>query len=275
MAGLFPPYGVAFPRNTQSIAASNRLVWRKNPSPLVTFPMFKQGLASKLGHDLADRTADGQVRLRAGKLGLVDDHQLVPTVVPHQPRRRVHRQGGATDDEDFRMADSGHRRHEDLLVQPLLIEDHVGLDDPAAAAPGDTGAVCNGLHAVKGPAGLAVVPQHAAVELQHPAAPGLLVEAVDVLGDHRLQLPRRLPLRQLPVGGVGLGVQEEHFVPVEAEELLRVPLKEGVAQDGLRRVGVLLVVEPPGAPEVRNAGLRADAGAAEEDDAAALLHPFS
>ena len=44
-AVLFPPYCVDFPRNTQSIAASNRLVWRKNSSPLDTFPIFKQGLA--------------------------------------------------------------------------------------------------------------------------------------------------------------------------------------------------------------------------------------
>ena len=43
-AGLFPPYCVDFPCNTQSIAASNRLVWQKNPSPLSTFPIFKQGL---------------------------------------------------------------------------------------------------------------------------------------------------------------------------------------------------------------------------------------
>ena len=43
-AGLFPPYCVDFPCNTQSIAASNRLVWRKNPSPSGTFPIFKQGL---------------------------------------------------------------------------------------------------------------------------------------------------------------------------------------------------------------------------------------
>ena len=35
---------VGVPCNTQSIAASNRLVWRKNPSPSGTFPIFKQGL---------------------------------------------------------------------------------------------------------------------------------------------------------------------------------------------------------------------------------------
>ena len=44
-AVLFPPYCVDFPCNTQSIAASNRLVWQKNPSPSGTFPIFKQGLA--------------------------------------------------------------------------------------------------------------------------------------------------------------------------------------------------------------------------------------
>src|SRR5699024_10274369 len=47
-ASLFPPYCVDFPCNTQSIAASNRLVWRKNPSLLGKFPIFKQGLISQL-----------------------------------------------------------------------------------------------------------------------------------------------------------------------------------------------------------------------------------
>ena len=47
-AGLFPPYCVDFPCNTPSIAASNRLAWRKNPSPLGTFPIFKQGLRREM-----------------------------------------------------------------------------------------------------------------------------------------------------------------------------------------------------------------------------------
>src|SRR5699024_9587482 len=46
-AGLFPPYCVDFPCNTQSIAASNRLVWRKKLSPLGIFPIFKQDLINK------------------------------------------------------------------------------------------------------------------------------------------------------------------------------------------------------------------------------------
>ena len=46
-ASLFPPYCVDFPCNTQSIAASNRLVWRKNPSLLGKFPIFKQGLVAR------------------------------------------------------------------------------------------------------------------------------------------------------------------------------------------------------------------------------------
>ena len=62
----------------------------------------------------------------------------------------------------------------------------------------------------------AVVPMDAAVELQHPAAPGGLVEPVDVLGDDGLQLPGLLPFRQLVVGGVGLCVGGQELGPVEA-----------------------------------------------------------
>ena len=62
------------------------------------------------------------------------------------------------------------------------------------------------LQTVKFPAPLAVVPVDAAVELQHVPAAGGLVEPVDVLGDDGFQPALRLPLRQLFMGGVGLGL---------------------------------------------------------------------
>ena len=111
------------------------------------------------------------------------------------------------------------------------------------------------------------------MELVHGLAPRRLVEAVDVLGHHRVQLPRRLQLRQLQVGGVGLGVGKEHLVAVEAVELLRIFLEKGVAQNGLRRVLVLLVVQPVHAAEVGDSGLRAYPRAAEEHNVTTLTDP--
>ena len=61
-----------------------------------------------------------------------------------------------------------------------------------------------------------------------PAAGGLM-EAVDVLRHHGGELSLRLPLRQLPVGGVGLGLGGQHLGPVEAEKLLGVAFIKGMA----------------------------------------------
>ena len=111
------------------------------------------------------------------------------------------------------------------------------------------------------------------MELQDISAPRLLVEAVDVLGDDRFQLSRRLPLRQLFMGGVGLRVQIKHFVAVKAEKFLRIHLIEAVAQDGFRGVVIFLVVEAVGATEIGDAALRADPGPAEKDDVFAVVDP--
>ena len=78
------------------------------------------------------------------------------------------------------------------------------------------------------------------------------MEAVDVLGDDAAQLSRRLQLGQLLMGGVGLGPGIEHLVPVEAEKLLRVGVKEAAAEHGLRGEFVVLIVEAVGAPEILN-----------------------
>ena len=75
-ASLFPPYCVDFPCNPQRIAASNRLVWRKNPSLLGIFPIFKQGLAEQLHRSPAENRTlqqndDSCIKLPLREGGLV------------------------------------------------------------------------------------------------------------------------------------------------------------------------------------------------------------
>ena len=80
------------------------------------------------------------------------------------------------------------------------------------------------------------------MELIHHLAARHLVQPVDILGNHRLELARPLQLGQLLVGGVGLGVQAEHLVPVKPVEIPGVSHKIGMAENGLRRLVVLLAV---------------------------------
>ena len=115
------------------------------------------------------------------------------------------------------------------MIQPLLIEHYIRLDDAAAAAPGYPLGVQDVIQIIESAAVLAVIAVHAAVELQHIAAAGGLVESVDVLGHHCPQLSLPLPLRQLIVGSVGLGVGSQKLGPIEPEKLFRVAFIEGMA----------------------------------------------
>ena len=146
----------------------------------------------------------------------------MPLIVSNQPRGGIDVQRGAADHQHIRLRQGADGCLQRPLIQPLLIEHHIRLDDAAAAAPGHALRAEDMLQTVKFPAPLAVVPVDAAVELQHVPAAGGLVEPVDVLGDDGFQPALRLPLRQLFMGGVGLGVRGQQLGPVEAEKFFGV-----------------------------------------------------
>jgi hypothetical protein len=99
------------------------------------------------------------------------------------------------------------------------------------------------------------------------------VQAVDVLGHDGLEPARALELRKLAVRGVRLHVQRQHLLLVEPVEILGVLVEERVAEDRLGGIVEFLVVEPVHAAEVRDAGLRGHARAAEEHDVIAFRDP--
>ena len=84
-----------------------------------------------------------------------------------------------------------------------------------------------------------------------------------------------LQLCQPQVGSVGLCPLHNELIPVEPVELLGVLLPEGMAQDGLGRVIVLLVVQAVHAAEIGDAAFGGDPRAAKKDDAVALGNDFS
>ena len=112
------------------------------------------------------------------------------------------------------------------------------------------------------------------MELDHLFASRLLVQPVDILGQHGLELPLRLQLRQGQVAVVWLCLRIEHLFLIKAIEFLRPADKIAVADDLLRGLGILLIVQTVHAAEIRDAGLRGNAGAAEKDDASAFADPL-
>lgn len=66
------------------------------------------------------------------------------------------------------------------------------------------------------------------------------------------------------MGSIRLSFWEEHLIPVKTEEFFRMGTVKAVAQYGLRRIVVLLMVQTIHAAEVRNAAFGGDAGTAEK-----------
>ena len=108
------------------------------------------------------------------------------------------------------------------------------------------------------------------MQLVHGLAARGLMQPVNVLGDHGLQLALLFQLCQTQVCGVGLGSLYNELIAVKPVELFRVPFPEGVAENGLRRVVVFLVIQPIHTAEIRDAALGGHSRPAKKDDAAAL-----
>ena len=100
------------------------------------------------------------------------------------------------------------------------------------------------------------------------------MEAVYILGDDRLKLSSLLQPGQGLMGPVGESSGKQHPVLIKAVKFLRIPHIKAVAYDGLRRVFVLLVIEPVHTAEIRNPAFRGYSGSAKEHNIIAAVNPF-
>ena len=116
--------------------------------------------------------------------------------------------------------------------------------------------------------GDAVVCADGSVDLIDLFAAGLLVQSVDVLGDHAFQHARALKFRQLIVGGIGLCPAGIQVFSIVGKEDFRLFMQAVIAQQILRFVfGKALLplsVEAVFAAEIRDSALRRYTGSAQE-----------
>ena len=110
------------------------------------------------------------------------------------------------------------------------------------------------------------------MQLHHLTASRLLMQAVDILRDHRLQLSGLLQLCELPMRRVRLRVQRQHLILIEAVKLLRLPHKEGVTDNRLRRILILHMIKAILAPEVRNPAFGRNTRPSEENNIIASIY---
>ena len=102
------------------------------------------------------------------------------------------------------------------------------------------------------------------------------MQAVDVLGDHSLDLAHFFELGQRNMTAVGFGLGIDHLVSVKFIEFFGVVDEKAVGHHFFRREGgvELLAVNAARRSEIRNAGSRRNAGAAKEDDVVAFPQNF-
>ena len=187
-------------------------------------------------------------------------------IIVNQSCCRINHQGGASDNQHIRPVDIVHGLVQKRHVQTLLIEDHLRLDDAAAGTAGDTlhqpdlfaGVELSALHA-------AVLPD-GSVNLQNFFAARIGVQTVDILGNNAGKLSLFLQLCQSVMGPIRLNAGHKNLRPVKPVKLLRLPHEKGVAEDRLRRIVILLIIQPVHTPEIRHAALRGNPGTAEKDD---------
>ena len=172
------------------------------------------------------------------------------------------------------MSDIVHGFLQCPVIQPFLIQDHVGFNHTAAAAMRHAIALYNVVQIIKLSASGTVIPMYTAVKLQHLPASRHLVEAVNVLGNDRLKLPPLLQPGQGLVGLVWDSIGKQHPVLIKSVEFLRIPHIKAMAYDGLRRVLILLVIEPVHTAEIRNPAFRGYSGSAKEHNVITAANPF-
>ena len=190
-----------------------------------------------------------------------------------EPGGGVNSQRGAADNQQVGAANIVDRAFNHAVVQPFLIQNHIGFDNAAAGTGGDAGTVADKFHRIGGFAPHAVVAVNGAVELPDPLRTGQLMEAIDVLSHHGPQFSCRLQFRQLPMGGVGFCIKTQHLVPIKPIKFLGVPVEKAAAQNGFRRPAVLLIVQAIHTAKIWYSRLCGYSGAAEKNGAAALINP--
>ena len=160
------------------------------------------------------------------------------------------------------------------IVKAMLTMNFGPLRDSITSAFALPGGFLNKADGVKLTAARTIIAQGRAVQLVHHLAARRLVQTVDVLRYNGTALALAFPLGQLEVSRIRLCIKSQHFRPIEAIKLLSFAQKERVAENGLRRVVVFLVVQPVHRAEIRDAALGRYARTAEKDNVVAAVDPL-
>ena len=117
-----------------------------------------QAFPLQLREHLADGVGNHQPRRQIpGHRGLVDEGQLLASVVVDKSRGGPHIQGRAAHNQQIRLRNGLNGTIYHPVVQRLLVQHHIRLDDAPAAAPGHAVGMQDVIQVIKFSAPLTVV----------------------------------------------------------------------------------------------------------------------
>ncbi|CDN41145.1 hypothetical protein BN871_AC_00390 [Paenibacillus sp. P22] len=204
----------------------------------------------------------------------VDDNKLIAAVQAHEARSRMHRQRRASYDERVGLLDLECRAIQEIRIEVLLIQHDIRLDDAfAGRAERNRARIAqDGGQRILEPAVHAIVAVNRSVQLQHAAAAGKLMQAVDILGDDRRQPALLLQPSQRSMRGIGKRFGIDHMGPVKGIEISRMLHEKVPAQNLFRQIRFArtLLVQPVRRAEIGNPAFRGGSRPAEKYDAPAV-----
>jgi len=153
------------------------------------------------------------------------------------------------------------------IVELFAVKDDVRFYDRAAIASRHARARFDMVEAVFLAAAHAKIPVNATVQFDNVFASGLLMQPVDVLGDHGAQPSLFFELREFFMARVRGRAGLYHLRFVKIVEILGVIHKKIMREHHFRAVFIFLLIKPVRAPEVGDPAFGRNPRAAEENDA--------
>ena len=182
-------------------------------------------------------------------------------ILVRQPRGRAHRQGSTSYDQTIRVPDQFKGVVKRRLREKLSVKRDFRPDHPPAFRTfwNRILTVENEIGSISLPAGNAVTPEGASVDLLHIPAASFLVESVYILGDHSVQFSLLLHQGKLSVRRIRLYVSGIQIPAKIRKEHLRFTPKALIAEQILRTVSrkplVSFPVQTVLTPKVRDTTL--------------------
>ena len=204
-----------------------------------------------------------QIAARVIRCFIAVDQHHAPARIAHKPRRGIHGQRRAANDQKIRRLDRAHRAVNILLAQRLAIHHNVRADHSAACAVRNAIRLQNRIERIPFAAAHAIIAMHRAVQLDHPAAARGLMQPIDILRNHRGKKPHLLKLRQRLVRRIGARRGIEHVFLIKIIKFRRMPHQKIMMQNLLTRQ-LHRLIKPMRAAEIRNAALCRDSRAAKK-----------